>query len=156
MSCQAVIFDLDGVLTDNNLFHRQAWQEVTQRLQHRDQARMQHRAGGNIQTGGTACRVKAKPEAIRPPPDGEISAPAGSWWRGDGLGNGGLGKAAPRQGNTQLFALPGRLRHGRPMLERAATAGSEMRACRCNAVRAGGDDLARRPGDAGPYRGRRL
>jgi hypothetical protein len=111
--------------------------------------------------------MKAKPEAIRPPPDGEISAPAHSRGRGYGLGNGGLGKAAPRQGNTQLFALPGRLRRGRPMLQRAAAATCrEMRAGRCDAVRAGGEDFLNRGQrtiaalaidfDVQPFAGKRL
>ncbi|MCE2762810.1 MAG: hypothetical protein LW713_17700 [Acetobacteraceae bacterium] len=118
------------------LQRRQAWQQIAQRLQHRDQARMQHRAGSDIQNGRTARRVKAKPEPIRPAPDGEISAPARARGRGDGLGNGGFGKTATCQGNTQLVALPGGLRRRRPMLQRAAAAAfRKMRASRRDAIK---------------------
>ena len=118
------------------LQRRQARQQIAQRFQHRGQARMQHRAGGDIQNGRTARRVKAKPEPIRPAPDGEISAAAHARRRGDGLSNGSLGKTATCQSNAQPLSLPSRLRRGRPMLERAAPAAiQKMRARRRDAIK---------------------
>ena len=97
---------------------------------------MQHRAGSDIQNGRTARRVKAKPEPIRHAPDGEIGPPAHARRRGDGLGNEGFGKTTARQSNAQPLTLPGRLRRGRPMLERAAPAAfQKMRASRRNAIK---------------------
>ena len=97
---------------------------------------MQHRAGGDIQNGRTARRVKAKPEPIRPAPDGEISAAAHARRRGDGLGNGRLGKTATCQGHPQPLSLPGGLRGRRPMLQSAtAAAFQKMRASRRDAIK---------------------
>ena len=97
---------------------------------------MQHWAGSDIQNGRTARCVKAKPEPIRPAPDGEISAPAHARRRGDGLGNGGFGKTTARQSNAQPLTLPGGLGGGRPMLQRAAPAAlQKMRASRRDAIK---------------------
>ena len=97
---------------------------------------MQYRAGGDIQNGGAPRRVKAKPEPIRPAPDGEISAAAHARRRGDGLSNPGLGKTATCQSHTQPLTLPSRLRRGRPMLKRAAAAAfQKMRASRRDAIK---------------------
>ena len=118
------------------LQRRQARQQIAQWLQHRHQARMQYRAGGDIQNGGAPRRVKAKPEPIRPAPDGEISAPAHARRRGDGLANGGFGKTTARQSNAQPLSLPGGLGGGRPMLQGAtAAAFQKMRAGRRDAIK---------------------
>jgi hypothetical protein len=87
--------------------------------------------------------MEAKPEPIRPAPDGEIRAAAGTWGRGDCLSNRRFGKTTARQSGAQPLLLPGCLGCGRPMLQGAAAAAfQKMRASGRDAIRAWRDDVA--------------